>query len=96
MGDNRGVLRRITGDVDIVAVTKADGSLLSPTERLDIYQNMQDAIGIQHGDSLSWLKDGELLYKGKADLLLDHVPGGEPLPSLTRRGPRESTSSSPS
>jgi PKD repeat protein len=79
MGDNRGILRRITGDVDMVAVTKADGKILSAAERLDIYQNLQDIIDIQHGDTFGWLQDGELVGKAKADLLKDHLPGGEPL-----------------
>jgi hypothetical protein len=62
-----------------VAITKANGKLLTPEERLDIYLNLQETVGIQHGDSLSWLQDGELLSSGKTDLLKDHLVGGEPL-----------------
>jgi hypothetical protein len=69
--DRNGVLQRITGDIDIVAITKANGQLLSPAEKLDIYRNLQDTVGMQHGDTFNWLENGELLQ--------DHLPGREPL-----------------
>ncbi|HEV3308963.1 MAG TPA: hypothetical protein VG815_00355, partial [Chloroflexota bacterium] len=59
--DRNGVLQRITGDIDIVAITKANGQLLSPAEKLDIYRNLQDTVGMQHGDTFNWLENGELL-----------------------------------
>lgn len=81
MANSQGHLERVTGDIDVVAITKANGQVLSPQERLDIYQNLQDVIDIQHGDTLSWLNSdgGELVGTYKAQLLADHAPGGEPL-----------------
>jgi hypothetical protein len=61
----------ITGDVDVVGVTSTNGTLLSPQQRLTIYQSLQsaDGVGMQHGETLSWLTGGEAQVK----LLLDHV-----------------------
>ncbi|HEV3309246.1 MAG TPA: hypothetical protein VG815_01820, partial [Chloroflexota bacterium] len=91
MANNSGELERITGDVDLVAVTKANGAIMSPEERLDIYLNLQDTVGIQHGDTLSWLQDGELLGPAKIDLLHDHAPGGEPLAVFDPTGSARAT-----
>lgn len=77
--------------MDLVAVTKADGGIMIPEERLDIYLNLQDTIGIQHGDTLSWLQDGELLGQAKVDLLFDHAPGGEPLAVFDPTGSARAT-----
>ena len=81
MADDNGVLQPVTGDIDIVSITAADGHILSPSERLDIYNTLEDTIGMQHGETLSWLPGGELSSKAKADLLNAHTPGpgNEPL-----------------
>jgi hypothetical protein len=72
-----GTLRRVTGDIDIVAITKADGEILSAGERAQLYIDLQGAVGMQHGETLSWLKNGDILFDTKAKLLADHIPGGE-------------------
>jgi hypothetical protein len=86
-----GEMERVTGDIDLVAITKADGSLISPEERLDIYRNLQDTIDIQHGDTFSWLQNGELVGPDKASLLADHAPGGEPLAVFDPTGAARAT-----
>ena len=72
-----GTLRRVTGDIDIVAITKANGEILSPSERAQLYIDLQGAVGMQHGETLSWLKNGDILFDLKAKLLAAHLPGGE-------------------
>ncbi|HTW09407.1 MAG TPA: hypothetical protein VME46_18005, partial [Acidimicrobiales bacterium] len=69
--NNSRALVPITGDVDVVAVTSTNGTLLTPQQRLTIYQSLQsaDGVGMQHGETLSWLTGGE----GQVKLLTDHV-----------------------
>jgi hypothetical protein len=80
LGDSSGglgILRRVTGDIDIVAITKANGELLDAGARALLYEDLQAAVGMQHGETLSWLKNGDILFDTKAKLLADHLPGGE-------------------
>ncbi|HEV3313209.1 MAG TPA: hypothetical protein VG815_22080, partial [Chloroflexota bacterium] len=70
---------RITGDIDIVAITPANAGTLTPSQKLDIYQTLQDLIDIQHGDTFNWLENGELSGPHATALLNDHVPGKEPV-----------------
>ena len=77
IADDRGVLRRVTGDIDIVAITLADGRLPSAAIRSQLYQDLMEAVGMQHGETLSWILEGELLSTKKASLLADHLPGRE-------------------
>ena len=80
LGDSSGglgILRRITGDIDVVAITKANGEILGPAERAQLYIDLQQGIGMQHGESLSWLLNGDFLFNIKAKLLSAHLPGGE-------------------
>jgi PKD repeat protein len=79
ISDKRGVLKYVTGDIDIVAILNADGTLPSAAVRALIYDDLLAAIGMQHGETFSWIKDGELFSKTKAKLLADHLPGGEQL-----------------
>lgn len=61
----------ITGDVDVVAITSTNGTLLDAQQRLAVYESLQsiDGIGMQHGDTVSWLTGGEAQVK----LLTGHV-----------------------
>jgi hypothetical protein len=77
LGDKGGILRRITGDIDIVAICRSNGLILSAAERANLYADLIEAIGIQHGETLSWLLNGDVLASAKAALLGEHVPGGE-------------------
>jgi len=73
----RGTLSRITGDIDVVAITLADGRIPDALTRAALYDDLIAAIGMQHGETLSWILNGELLSSVKAGLLGDHLPGRE-------------------
>ena len=77
ISDHKGVLRRVTGDIDIVAITTADGRIPPPDVRAKLYEILQEAVGMQHGETLSWILKGELLSSTKATLLADHLPSRE-------------------
>jgi hypothetical protein len=69
----------ITQDVDVMAILSADGSILSAAERVDAYIHLSDILGIEHGETPTWIKDGEIMFQAKAKQLADVVKGGEPL-----------------
>ena len=60
----------VTGDIDLVAVTKADGSSFTQEEYVKILKELASSpLGIQHPDSTVWVKDGKFWFKAKEDYL---------------------------
>jgi Calx-beta domain len=60
----------ITGDIDLVAVTKADGSSFTQEEYVKVLKELADSpLGVQHPDSTVWVKDGEFWFDKKKDYL---------------------------
>jgi hypothetical protein len=69
----------VTQDVDLMAILAADGSILDKAERVAAYIHLSDILGIEHGETPTWIKDGEIMFQAKAKQLADVVKGGEPL-----------------
>jgi hypothetical protein len=64
----------ITGDIDLIAITKADGSALTDAEHVKILKELANGpLGTQHPESLTWTKDGEFWFKAKASYLKDEA-----------------------
>jgi hypothetical protein len=78
-GRGIGRLVPVTQDVDLMAITAANGEILSPAERLDAYIHLSDIIGIEHPETPTYIKNGEFLFENKVKYLVDVTPGGEPL-----------------
>jgi PKD repeat protein len=61
----------ITGDIDIVAILNADRTPLTDVvKRTRIYQELNKLVGMQHGDSFTWI-NGE----GQIRFLREHLAG---------------------
>jgi hypothetical protein len=69
----------ITQDVDAMAILTPSGEILSAVQRADVYEYLANLIGIEHGETPSWILDGEIIFQAKAKILADAIPGGEPL-----------------
>ncbi len=69
----------VTQDVDLVAVLGGDNSILLPKLRAKAYEYLENILGIQHPDTVPWIKDGEVAFEAKSKLLVDHIKGGEAL-----------------
>ena len=69
----------ITQDVDLMALLRSDGSIMSAAERVTAYIHLSDILGIEHGETPTWIKDGEIMFQKKAKQLADVIPGGEQL-----------------
>jgi hypothetical protein len=60
----------ITGDIDLVSVTHADGSSLSAAEYVQVLKQLANSpLGIQHPDSTVWVLDKEFWFPKKAAYL---------------------------
>jgi hypothetical protein len=78
-GAGIGRLVQVTQDVDLMAVTAANGEILSAAQRLSAYIHLSDIIGIEHPETPTYIKNGEFLFESKVKYLADVTPGGEPL-----------------
>ncbi len=59
----------ITGDIDIIAITKANGRALTDAEHIQVLKDLRLLIGAQHPESATWIKDGRFWFKAKRDYL---------------------------
>jgi len=69
----------ITQDVDLMALLRSDGSIMDVAERVAAYIHLSDILGIEHGETPSWILNGEIMFQKKAKQLADVIPGGEQL-----------------
>jgi hypothetical protein len=76
----------VAQDVDVMAILKSDGTILSPEERAAAYIHLWDILDIQHGETPTWILNGEIMFKKKAKQLADVVSGGEPLAVFNPKG----------
>jgi hypothetical protein len=72
-----GRLVAVTQDVDMMAVLGLNGKILSPAERTAAYIHLSDVLGIEHGETPSFIKNGEIMFQAKAKYLADVIQGGE-------------------
>lgn len=71
--------RLITGDTDFLAILNADGTpLMDVTRRLEIYELLQSAVHMQHGESLTFALGAEK----RAEFLRCCVEGGEAMVAI--------------
>jgi hypothetical protein len=59
----------ITGDIDLIAITKANGSALSDAEHVAYLKQLSTIIGAQHPESATWINDGKFWFKAKENYL---------------------------
>jgi hypothetical protein len=60
----------ITGDVDLIAITKADGSALSDADQVQYLKELRNSLlETQHPESLTWVQGEEFWFPAKADYL---------------------------
>lgn len=68
-----------TQDVDMMAILTPFGEILNAELRAKVYEYLSNLIGIEHGETPSWILNGEMIYQAKAKILADAIPGGEAL-----------------
>ncbi len=68
--DAKGHWGPITGDIDLVSVTHADGSSLSASDYVKVLRELAEGpLGIQHPDSTVWIYNKEFWFPKKAAYL---------------------------
>ena len=70
------VLCRVSGDMDGVYLTGADGRGLSAARRFAVYKRLM-AAGWQHPETLTWIKKGMFDFAAKSKILQGLELGGE-------------------
>jgi hypothetical protein len=62
----------ITGDVDLIALTNADGSALTEAEHVALLKELRGSpLGTQHPESVTWTKRGKFWFDGKRNYLVN-------------------------
>ena len=59
----------ITGDIDLIAITRADGRALSNVEHVQHLKALKVLIGAQHPESATWVMKGKFWFKAKRNYL---------------------------
>ncbi len=75
MADEHGVLKYISGDIDWVHFSFLDGTPLDEVTASVLYKLMNQYAGLQHPETITWIRDGMTMFKGKANQLLDYAVG---------------------
>ncbi len=75
MANSSGTLKPITGDIDAVAISSTNGSILDEPQRIAAYKALQQINDAQHGATFDWFKNGELGSPTQLSLLAEHNPG---------------------
>jgi hypothetical protein len=76
----------VTQDVDLVGIFGGNGVILPAALRARAYVFLEDILGIEHPDTIPWIKDGEVAFEAKTKLLIDHLAGGEALATFGADG----------
>jgi PKD repeat protein len=60
----------VTGDIDLVALTAADGTSLTDAEHVALLKALRDGpFGAQHPESATWIRDNEFWFRAKENYL---------------------------
>lgn len=79
--------QRLTGDIDFIDIRWADGKPLSASDAVKVYEDMIPLFGLQHGDTISWIRNGQALFDTKLKQLKPFIAGvGDD--SLLQLGPK--------
>ena len=71
--------RAVTGDTDFLAILNADGTpIMDIQRRLEVYELLQSAVGMQHGESLTFAVTAEK----RAEFLRCCVEGAEAMVAI--------------
>ena len=73
--------KRVTGDLDGLDFRSADGSVLSDEALIKVWEGLNEISGLDHGETISWVKDKTTLFAFKESILKAHSvgPNGDPL-----------------
>ncbi|MET0930394.1 MAG: PKD domain-containing protein [Aeromicrobium sp.] len=72
--------KRVTGDLDGLDFRNADGTVLDDAALIKVWEGLNEITGLDHGETVSFVKDKTPMFEFKAQILADHgSPGGDPL-----------------
>lgn len=71
-----GKIARITGDIDGLYILTPAGMALTVAQHREILEDLWKT-GWQNPETLTWIREGEFMFKSKQKILAKHAPGGE-------------------
>lgn len=71
-----GKIARITGDIDGLYIITPAGMALTVAQHREILETLWKT-GWQNPETLTWIKEGEFMFRSKKKILAKHAPGGE-------------------
>jgi len=83
-----GEIRYISGDIDWVHFSFLDGSPLDTDTAKKLYDALCRCCGVQHPETISWLRNGQSVFKAKANQITEYIRGQKALLELSEYGPR--------
>lgn len=88
MADKNNVLKYISGDIDWVHFSNLDGTPLDPKRARIVYDSLIRCCGLQHPETVSWIRDGITVFKGKANQIAEYIRGDKALLEVSGEGAR--------
>jgi hypothetical protein len=79
MQNAQGSFRYISGDTDWVHFSFLDGSPLDPDTAFRLFDAMTRCCGLQHPETISWLLDGQTVFREKANQIGEYLCGQKAL-----------------
>ncbi len=79
MQDADGAFRYIAGDIDWVHFSFLDGSPLDSDTAFKLYDAMRRCCGLQHPETITWIRDGQTVFKAKINQIAGYLRGEKAL-----------------
>ncbi len=79
MQDADGAFRYIAGDIDWVHFSFLDGSPLDSETAFKLYDAMRRCCGLQHPETITWIRDGQTVFKAKINQIAGYLRGEKAL-----------------
>jgi hypothetical protein len=86
MANKAGEKRLITGDIDWIHFSWLDGTPLDPATAGKLYEILAICCGLQHGETISWIKKGQAIFEKKANQIGDYIRGEKALLEVSGEG----------
>jgi len=75
MADKDGVMKYISGDIDWIHFSFLNGEPLDPQTAAKVYDVLSACCGLQHPETISWIKKGMTVFDTKAEQIGEYFTG---------------------
>lgn len=83
MANEDGLFRYISGDIDWVHFSFLNGQALDSGTAYRLYEALSLCCGLQHPETISWIRNGQTVFKAKIAQIGEYLNGGKALLEVT-------------